>query len=106
MSDEEMCTRFAIGRNIVEEGDNQADLPEGCVVSTAGLGEDWNDGESILKTLGFPSLRDQFAMAALTGLLERSDADQTYRGKLWLTRSAYEFADAMLEARMPKGNEE
>lgn len=41
-----------------------------------------------------PTLRDRFAMAALTGLL----ADPSEDGKGVATR-AYGFADAMLEAR-------
>ena len=105
MSDEKMPS-CAAGM-IAVEADNHADLPEGCVVSTARLGEDWNDDESILKTPGFPSLRDQFAMAARTVVLERSDAGQACRWSLWLTGSAYESADAMLEASSkPKGNDE
>lgn len=43
-----------------------------------------------------PTLRDQFAMAALTGLLSDTDRDFTY-GTAAIR--AYEIADIMLEVR-------
>lgn len=43
-----------------------------------------------------PTLRDQLAMAALTGLLAYSDADATPET---FSQLAYEYADAMMEAR-------
>ena len=42
----------------------------------------------------YPTLRDQFAMAALTTLGAQSPLSKA--------RQAYEFADAMLEARKEK----
>lgn len=51
-----------------------------------------------------PTLRDQFAMAALTGLLARRPKDNNTTHppvqEGW-SRTAYEFADAMIAARMP-----
>lgn len=44
-----------------------------------------------------PTLRDQFAMAALTGMLARG-FDARPRAQV-----AYEYADAMLEARAVEG---
>lgn len=44
-----------------------------------------------------PTLRDQFAMAALSGLLVNPDCDAEYR-ETYAT-AAYTFADAMMEAR-------
>lgn len=52
-----------------------------------------------------PTLRDQFAMSALQGILSSpvmGDSDLHESAENWLkdiTESAYEFADAMLEAR-------
>jgi hypothetical protein len=46
-------------------------------------------------------LRDQFAMAALTGILSSdSSVDRTKVNKRRWARVTYEFADAMLEARV------
>ena len=45
-----------------------------------------------------PTLRDQFAMAALTGLISRAP-DFMFPD---LSQKAYRFADAMLEARKIK----
>ena len=42
-----------------------------------------------------PSLRDQFAMAAMTGLL----SDPTSSGPKGCATAAYLYADAMMEAR-------
>lgn len=47
-------------------------------------------------TLEMPTLRDQFAMAALTGLLSASWTMGTREG---YCKGAYEFADDMLAAR-------
>jgi len=51
--------------------------------------------QTIIETV---SMRDQFAMAALTGLLAscKTDCIDTY------VRDAYQMADAMLEARKEK----
>ncbi len=46
-------------------------------------------------SLSGPTLRDQFAMAALTGLLISSKAMQEYG----LTDEAYKWADAMMAVR-------
>lgn len=48
--------------------------------------------------LQYASLRDQFAMAALTGLLSKTNNGVK---PLW-AKEAYEFADAMMEAREDK----
>lgn len=45
-------------------------------------------------------LRDQFAMAALTGMLAHPDEEILLHEDI--SRSAYKFADAMLEARSPR----
>ena len=46
------------------------------------------------------SLRDRFAMAALTGMLSSAPiVDRTKVGKLKWAQVAYTFADAMLKAR-------
>ena len=45
------------------------------------------------------TLRDQFAMAALTGLLVNIDQDELAREYV---RHAYQYADLMLEARKEK----
>ena len=42
------------------------------------------------------TLRDKFAMAALTGLLVKIDSDDSMNA---YAEHAYKFADAMLEAR-------
>lgn len=47
------------------------------------------------------ALRDQFAMAALTGLMSNElcpDAGVD-ESRIWLGKTAYQLADAMLEAR-------
>lgn len=48
-----------------------------------------------------PTLRDQFAMAALTGMLSVIHEEDI----TWYTKRAYEVADAMMEHRAnhPKG---
>ena len=51
-----------------------------------------------LPTTETPTLRDQFAMAALTGLISRA-SDFMFPD---LSQKAYRFADAMLEARKEK----
>jgi len=47
------------------------------------------------------TLRDQFAMAALTGLLANPKLAPTIlqKGASWFDKNAYEYADAMMEAR-------
>jgi len=45
--------------------------------------------------MGKPNLRDQFAMAALTGLMVVSNPDKHHT----YAKEAYELADAMMEAR-------
>ena len=47
-----------------------------------------------------PTLRDQFAMAALTGILSDPELNQPMHH---LVKIAYNYADAMLEARDAKG---
>ena len=46
-------------------------------------------------------LRDEFAMAALTGLLANPALEPTIKkhGAKWFDENAYAFADAMMEAR-------
>lgn len=52
-----------------------------------------------------PSLRDQFAMAALAGML--SDEWPVEEGRVyWVSQKAYEYADAMLAARVPVSGRE
>ena len=48
------------------------------------------------------NLRDEFAMAALTGLLTRGAHDHDKRERRRYYDLAYEIADGMLEARKPK----
>ena len=49
----------------------------------------------LLRAMQTATLRDQFAMAALTGIISQSlSAGQLSRAKL-----AYEYADAMMEER-------
>jgi hypothetical protein len=52
---------------------------------------------AMIEAMGWsqPSLRDQFAMAALTGLLANPDAAK-YKDR---AEVAYNYADAMMEAR-------
>jgi hypothetical protein len=47
------------------------------------------------------TLRDEFAMAALTGLLANPALEPTIKkhGASWFDKNAYLFADAMMEAR-------
>ena len=47
------------------------------------------------------NLRDEFAMAALTGLLANPKLAPTIlnKGPSWFDDNAYAFADAMMEAR-------
>jgi hypothetical protein len=47
----------------------------------------------------YPTLRDQFAMAALTGMLSTDDRTADGNYSIFYARLAYEVADAMLEAR-------
>ena len=46
-----------------------------------------------------PTLRDQFAIAALTGILADHTRDDDHKGH---AANAYEYADAMLAARKRK----
>jgi hypothetical protein len=48
------------------------------------------------------TLRDRFAMAALTGLLARGAHDHDKREGHRYYELSYEIADGMLEARKPK----
>jgi len=52
-------------------------------------------------TYEIATLRDQFAMAALTGLLANPALEPTIKkhGAKWFDENAYAFADAMMEAR-------
>jgi hypothetical protein len=52
-------------------------------------------------TYEITTLRDQFAMAALTGLLANPALEPTIKkhGAKWFDENAYAFADAMMEAR-------
>lgn len=49
------------------------------------------------------SMRDEFAMSALTGLLGGSAFQRADRRHAAMAAQAYEFADAMLDARGKKG---
>jgi len=51
-----------------------------------------------------PSLRDQFAMAALTGLLSNPKLTDTAlkKGPRWFDEVAYQYADGMLKEREAK----
>ena len=51
--------------------------------------------EALAENLFTPSLRDQFAMAALTGVMRASIAND----RIEIARRAYEIADAMMEIR-------
>lgn len=53
---------------------------------------------AIIEAMGFsqPTLRDQFAMAALTGLIASADLEAELHH---FALDAYAIADAMLEAR-------
>jgi hypothetical protein len=52
-------------------------------------------------TITHKTLRDEFAMAALTGLLANPKLAPTIlnKGPSWFDDNAYAFADAMMEAR-------
>ena len=56
--------------------------------------------EKLAKTKEQPTLRDQFAMAALTGMLMRSVGYEETAEK------AYKFADAMIKTRAALGEKE
>ena len=64
-----------------------------------------NNSDLADTSVNTPTLRDQFAMSALQGILSSpvmGDSDLHESAEIWLkdiTESAYEFADAMLEAR-------
>ena len=63
--------------------------------------EDWDKGVCALKTpetarLDRLTMRDQFAMAALTGVLVENLANANVDA---VARAAYQYADAMMEAR-------
>ena len=88
-------------------------LSEMCYCPKCGLpvDHDVTVGEAVLDLFDSlapsapPTLRDQFAMSALQGILSSpvmGDSDLHESAEIWLkdiTESAYEFADAMLEAR-------
>jgi hypothetical protein len=61
---------------------------------------DWGIPLSSL-TYEIATMRDQFAMAALTGLLANPKLAPTVlqKGASWFDKNAYEYADAMMEAR-------
>ena len=48
-----------------------------------------------------PSLRDQFAMAALTGMLSRKEITSCNNGYWRLREDVYEIADAMIAEVTP-----
>lgn len=48
-----------------------------------------------------PTLRDQFAMAALTGIMSRTDSANRGVASKNAAAIAYRAADAMIAARMP-----
>ena len=56
-----------------------------------------------MKDLTITQLRDQFAMAALTGLLAVPDTNvgsvEVYKNMARVSKFAYQYADAMLKAR-------
>lgn len=61
------------------------------------LNEARNKNKLLMKVLGDqPTLRDQFAMATLTGLLSDAHEVIPYED---MPKKAYEIADAMMEAR-------
>lgn len=88
-------------------------LLKDCVCPNCGADNNGHvsDGEAVLDLFDSlapsapPTLRDQFAMSALQGILSSpvmGDSDLHESAENWLkdiTESAYEFADAMLEAR-------
>jgi len=61
---------------------------------------DIKDGvrEGLLESELFPSLRDQFAMAALQGMA----TDYSHSEMTWIAIECYKIADAMLEERKKK----
>jgi len=74
---------------------NEVLVCPGCGATTARLGHichKWMPVPTPVKTL-----RDELAMAALTGML--SEPDLTWDHKQDKASHAYEFADAMLKAR-------
>lgn len=60
--------------------------------------------EEEIKRAGENMLRDQFAMAALTGLLANPKLAETAlkKGPHWFDEVAYQYADGMLKARKAK----
>ena len=55
-------------------------------------------GEGYLEVDDQPTLRDQFAMAALTGFLS-SQATEGMGADTWMVEESLLFADAMMKAR-------
>jgi len=53
----------------------------------------WDPDTKMVVKIDMPTLRDQFAMAALTGISYRSFPPEE------IAKLAYELADSMLEAR-------
>jgi len=60
--------------------------------------------EEDIKRAGEKMLRDQFAMAALTGLLANPKLAETAlkKGPRWFDEVAYQYADGMLKVREEK----
>ncbi len=56
-------------------------------------------GDPIRFPVTMTTLRDRFAMAALTGLLSQYPYDPAKIQREDMTKTAYDFADSMLEAR-------
>lgn len=99
--------KFAMGTETVSRSNARPAPKERKVIEMSTIAEhEKQQGEEIRKLRAErdawrQTLRDQFAMAALTALLSRSDVDiQSQEAKV-VAEAAYGNADAMLEARTP-----
>ena len=89
----------AAGRNVGKEGIINDDEPSCIGVKIEGEGATWFYDSSELELVGSPApsaptLLDQFAMAALTGLIQLGATEYDM-----LADAAYEIAQAMMKAR-------